>query len=217
MKFAKSLLEACLVAVTLSLPAAAADAEFDRLLDEVRATWATINYRTPEPQRVAAFEKLMTKSADFAKRYPSRPEALIWDGIVASTYAGARGGIGALTPAKLARTRFEQALEIDEKALDGSAHTSLGTLYHKVPGFPIAFGNDRKARTHLEQALAIAPAAIDANFFFAELLYDEGEYERALRHLETAKRAPPRPCCEIADAGRHAEIDALIRKVKDEL
>jgi Tfp pilus assembly protein PilF len=128
-----------------------------------------------------------------------------------------KGGLGALGPAKEARAKFEAALAMDENALEGSAHTSLGTLYHKVPGFPIAFGSDKKARMHLEKALKISPNAIDPNYFYGEFLYDEGEYAQALKHLETALKAPPRPGREIADAGRQQEIKALIAKTKKEM
>jgi tetratricopeptide (TPR) repeat protein len=201
----------------LGTGAARADAAFDTALSALRDGWAVANYRTPAAQREPAFEKLAAQAAALTTQYPQRPEALIWEGIVLSTYAGVKGGLGALGLAKTSRTRFEQALAIDEKAMDGSAHTSLGTLYHKVPGFPLAFGSDKKARVHLEKAIRLAPAAIDTNYFYAEFLYDEGAYAQALKHLETAAKAPPRPGREIADAGRRAEIDALTRKVRAEL
>jgi tetratricopeptide (TPR) repeat protein len=101
--------------------------------------------------------------------------------------------------------------------MDGSAYTSLGTLYHKMPGWPIAFGSDKKARQYLEKALQISPAAIDPNYFYGEFLYDDGDYADALRYLEIAQKAAPRPGREIADAGRQAEISALMAKVKKKL
>lgn len=198
-------------------PGARADDDFDAELKAVRDAWAVANYQVPKDQREAAFEKLMVRSAAFADKYPKRPEALIWDGIVQSTYAGVNGGLGAMGPAKRARAQFEAALALDDKALDGSAYTSLGTLYHKMPGWPIGFGSDKKARQYLEKALAISPAAIDPNYFYGEFLYDNGEYAEALRHLETAQKAPPRPGREIADAGRQAEIRDLIAKARKKL
>jgi tetratricopeptide (TPR) repeat protein len=159
----------------------------------------------------------MGQSAAFAAKYPKRAEALIWDGIVLSTYAGFNGGLGAMGPAKKSRQRFEAALAIDDTALDGSAYTSLGTLYHKMPGWPIGFGSDKKAREYLEKALQISPDAIDPNYFYGEFLYDNGDYANALRYLEIAQKAPPRPGREIADAGRQSEISALIAKTKKKL
>ena len=51
---------------------------------------------------------------------------------------------------------------------------SLGTLYHRVPGFSVGFGSDRKAKEYLEKAVAINPDGIDRNYFYGEFLYDEG-------------------------------------------
>lgn len=197
--------------------AALAQDDFDADLKAVRDAWAVTNYRTPENQKEAAFQKLMAQSTGFAAKYPKRPEALIWDGIVLSTYAGFNGGMGAMGPAKKSRERFEAALAIDDKAMDGSAYTSLGTLYHKMPGWPIAFGSDKKAKQYLLKALQISPAAIDPNYFYGEFLYDNGDYADALRYLEIAQKAPPRPGREIADAGRQAEISALMEKAKKKL
>ncbi|QOJ32291.1 MAG: hypothetical protein HRU81_09345 [Gammaproteobacteria bacterium] len=207
------------LAAMLVLPggAARADAAFDAEFDAVRDAWATARYQLPADQQEAAFKQLMARSAAFADHNPQRPEALIWDGIVQSTYAGVNGGLGALGPARRAKARFEAALAIDERALDGSACTSLGTLYHKVPGWPIGFGNDDKARQYLEKALAISPRGIDPNYFYGEFLYDEGDYAQALRYLEVAQQAPPRPGRELADSGRQAEISALIGKVRKKL
>ncbi len=212
-----SLLGALACLVVAGPPSARAQDTFDAEMNAVRDAWAIANYRTPQDQRLAAFDKVVAQAAALSAKYPKRPEALIWDGIVLSTYAGVKGGLGALGPAKQARARFEAALAIDEKALDGSAHTSIGTLYHKVPGFPIAFGSDKKARMHLEKALQFNPDGIDPNYFYGEFLFDEGEYGKALQHLEKALKAPPRPGREVADEGRRGEIRTLIAKTKKEM
>jgi len=137
---------------------------------------------------------------------------MVWHGIALSSQAGAKGGLGALSLAKQARSVLESSLKIDATALFGSAHTSLGTLYHKVPGFPIGFGDDKKARQHLEAALKLNPAGIDPNFFYAEFLLDKGETALAIKHLKIAQAAPAREGREIADAGRRQEIAVLLSK-----
>jgi len=206
---------ACLVAA--GAPFARAEDGLDADLAAVRDAWAVASYRTPEDRRLAAFEELRPEAAALSAKYPRRPEALIWEGIVLSSCAGARGGLGALGPAREAKARFEAALVLDENALGGAAHTSLGALYHKVPGFPIAFGSDAKARAHLEKALEINPNAIDPNYFYGELLFDEGDYARALEHLERALRAPPRPGREVADEGRRRQVEALLAKTRQKI
>jgi hypothetical protein len=70
---------------------------------------------------------------------------LIWEGIINSSWAGAIGGLGALGKVKAAKASLEQAMKLDPNALQGSAYTSLGTLYDQVPGWPIGFGDADKA------------------------------------------------------------------------
>jgi len=200
------------LALVASFGSVAAPAEFDTELLAIQTGWADANYLRDGEAKEAAFDHLEAQAAAFSARYPGRAEPLIWEGIVLSTAAGVKGGLGALGLAKQSRARLEAALKIDPDALQGSAYTSLGTLYHKVPGFPIGFGSDKKARELLEKAVTINPTGIDPNYFYGEFLYDEGEYPAAKQHLETALQAPPRPTRLSADEGRRREIRELLAK-----
>jgi len=207
-----------LFSATSSLAAPAADPAFDAELLSLQRAWAEVNYRIPPGDaRLLAFEQLEKRAEAFTNSHPERAEALIWEGIIESSFAGAKGGLGALSLAKEARGNLEKALKLDPAALDGSAYTSLGTLYYKVPGFPLGFGDDDKARELLQKALQLNPDGIDPNYFYGEFLADQGHYSEALQYLQRAASAPPRPGRESADQGRQAEITALITKVKHEL
>ena len=208
----------CTAALLAAGGARAQPAELDAELAEIQQAWAHANYEVPAGDaRLAALEALVARADAFAHRYPSRAEPLIWEGIVESTYAGAKGGLGALRHAKDALRHLEAARAIDPRALDGSAYTSIGTLYYKVPGFPLAFGDKDKARAYLEKALEIDPAGIDQNYFYADYLYEQGEYRRALHYAERAAHAPPRPSRASADRGRRQEIEALAEKARHKL
>jgi len=197
--------------------AAADDAAFNAELLSIQKAWAKVNYETPAGDaREQAFDQLEKRAEQFVQQNPGRAEALIWEAIVESSYAGAKGGLGALGLCKEARGNLEAAMAIDPDALEGSAYTSLGTLYYKVPGFPVGFGDHDKARKLLKKALEVNPNGIDPNYFYAEFLYEEGEYAQALQHLDRAAKAPPRPGRESADKGRRAEIAALAAKVRKE-
>lgn len=219
MRFVRAL---CLAAASAVLawqagPAVAAPADFDAELAAIQQDWAVANYKTSGSDQKRAFEALAQRAAAFSKANPGRAEPLVWEGIVLSTYAGAKGGLGALGLAKQSRARLEAAMKIDPKALDGSAYTSLGTLYFKVPGFPLGFGNHDEARRLLREALAINPEGIDPNYFYGELLFEEGEFAEALRYLEKALAASPRPQRQLADEGRRREIAALMARAKAKL
>lgn len=211
----KALIYAPLAATLLAFGVQAQTQSLDVGLAEVQSAWATANYATPagEP-KIAAFEALSKRADALAKAYPGRAEPLIWQGIVLSTYAGAKGGLGALGLAKRSRAALEAALKIDPDALQGSAYTSLGTLYYKVPGFPLGFGDKKKARQYLEHALAINPDGIDANYFYGEFLFAQDEYAQALAHLKKALAAPARPGRADADEGRRNEIRDLLATVQ---
>lgn len=192
-----------------SVRAASLDAD---LLD-IQQAWTRINYsQASAEQKATQFGDLAAKAATLSATQPRRAEPMVWHGIALSSQAGAKGGLGALSLAKQARSVLESSLKIDPTVLSGSAHTSLGTLYHKVPGFPIGFGDDKKARQHLEAALKLNPAGIDPNFFYAEFLLDKGETALAIKHLKIAQAAPAREGRETADAGRRQEIAALLIK-----
>lgn len=186
-------------------------------LHQLQTRWAEINYQTPEKQREEAFAKLVTQADAALASEPKAPELLIWRGIILSTEAGAKGGLGALGLVKEAKASLEQALAIDPQALAGSAYTSLGSLYYQVPGWPIGFGDDEKAEKMLTQSLAINPDGLDPNYFYGDFLQRQKRYEEARAALEKALAAKDRPGRELADKGRRAEATALLQQVESKL
>jgi len=106
-------------------------------------------------------------------------------------------------------------LAIDPKALDGSAYTSLGSLFYQVPGWPIGFGDDKKALEFLQKGLALNPDGIDPNYFYGDYLFRTGNYTEAEQALRKALQAPPREGRQLADEGRRKEVTELLEKVRD--
>ncbi len=193
---------------------AAVAAPVDDAVADLQHEWETIRYRTPTAQRAERFEALAGKAHKVAETFPNRAEPLIWNGIIVSTLAGAKGGLGALSLAKDAKAMYEQALRLNPNALDGSAYNSLAVLYYKVPSWPIGFGDKAKARELLDRAVAINPKGIDPNYFYGEYLVETGKPAEAITYFERSLAAPARPGREIADAGRRDEAKALLDKVR---
>lgn len=204
-----------LAAAFIGSPALWADVLSD--IAPLQQRWADINYQLDEDKREQAFTELVGTADQVVAANADKAEAYIWRGIIKSSLAGAKGGLGALGVAEESKADFEKALALDANALQGSAYTSLGVLYFKVPGWPIGFGSDKKAAELLTKALTINPQGIDPNYFYAELLADKRDYSKAMRYLEQAKQAPKRPGRESADAGRQQEIAMLMAKVAKKL
>jgi len=176
--------------------------------------WAQAYYTLPKEQKDRAFAKLEEEAALSVARNPGRAEPLIWSAIVESSHAKFAGGLHALDLIKQARAHLLEAEKIDATALNGSVYTSLGSLYAKAPGWPLSFGDKKKAAAYLKQALAVNPDGIDPNFFYGQLLIDTGDKAGGKVYLDRALQAPARPDRQDADAGRRAEIKEALNELE---
>lgn len=192
----------------LSIAAQAAD------VSKLQQRWAQIHYELPAKEQPKAYSLLATQARQLTEANPDSAPAHIWQGIILSSWAGAEGGLGALSKVKQAKAELEQALTLEPDALQGSAYTSLGVLYYQVPGWPIGFGDDDKAAELLQKALALNPDGIDSNYFWADYLIGQKRYADARTALLKAQAAPPRPGRELADKGRQQEIRALLNTLE---
>ncbi len=174
--------------------------------------WEVAKYQTTEKDREKAFKVLVKEAKSREQQHPDNAEVLVWEAIILSTYAGEKGGLGALSLVKKAKALLEKAEKIDANVLDGSIYTSLGSLYYQVPGWPPGFGDDDKAHDYLKKALALNPEGIDPNYFYGDFMLEEGEYQKAVDAFEKALTAPSRPDRPIADAGRKKEINIALTK-----
>ena len=177
---------ASLLALTCFLPPATLAAPVDDAVTELQRDWEVIRYQTPAAEREKRFEALATRAHQASESFPGRSEPLVWEGIVVSSLAGEKGGLGALGLVKQAKVIYERAIGIDGGALEGSAYNSLGVLYYKVPGWPVGFGDKAKAKELLLKALALNPKGIDPNFFYGEYLVETGHADEAVVYLERA-------------------------------
>ena len=206
---------ATLLFCLITLPAWAG---FPPELVSVRAEWARITYQLPEDQRGDAYEKLMQRARRISETHPGQATPLVWQAIITASLAGERGALsGALGYAKQARDLLDQASRLPDDGSRASLYTSLGSLYYQVPGWPIGFGDDDRARAYLQQALRLDPDGIDDNWFYADFLRDQGDYPGAVAALEHALQAAPRPDRPVADAGRRAAIKAALVTVRAQL
>lgn len=193
---------------------ALADQALDAEIISLQHNWAKANYQTAKDQQEPAFKALVEQAHQLSTRYPEASEVMIWEAITLSGYAKSMGPlhpVNALKAAEQARDLLLASIKNNPQALHGSAYTTLGSLYFRVPGWPIGFGDKKKAREYLEKALQLNPNGIDSNYFYADFLRAQGEYAEAVSYYQKALQAPARPGREDADAGRRQEAEEGLR------
>lgn len=199
--------------IAMALPAAA----FAGMPEDVKVindNWARISYQmNGSSHQTTALDKLAHVADVTVARYPGQAEPLLWQGIVVSEQANRANFFHKLGLATRARDILARAYAINPRAGNGGAAMSLGVLYYKVPGSPIGFGDKDRARKLLQQALALDPDGLDANYFWGDYLYDQGDKAGAKAALVKALRAPHDPTRAVWDAGRRGEVQALLRKI----
>ncbi len=183
-------------------------------LQEVQTSWAECQYHTPDKEfKQQCLNEVIQKNSDYLAQQPNDPELTVWLAINKSSLAGAKGGLGALSLVKEAKELLESVIDRAPQTLEGSAYTSLGSLYYQVPGWPIGFGNDKEAEKMLKKALEINPNGIDPNYFYADFLVQDGRKEEAKQYFNRALQASPRPNRPLADEGRRMEIQAKLKEL----
>lgn len=201
-----------------STPASASDnPAMDSQVGRIDGEWARIKYQVRDSSRqYVQLKALADQAAQVAARYPGRAEPLLWQGIVTSEEAAQASMFQKLGLARSARDLLERARAIDPKAARGGVLMSLGVLYYRVPGFPIGFGDTKKAKAYLQTALQMDPDGLDSNFFYADFLNAQGDKAGAKAHLVRALKAPASPDRPVWDSGRRAEARALLAKISRE-
>lgn len=212
----KTLLSLVLVFLSFSN---AAFAGMNEDIVQLQKSWEKLKYQTPAASQEKGFEELLEQSKTVSAQYPDQAEPLIWQGIIEATFAGVRNGISgqlaALSLVKNAKSSFDKAIKINDDALEGSAYTSLGSLYYQVPSWPISFGDNQKAKEYLTKGLELNPDGIDSNYFYGDYLYNAGDKSKAEKVLRKALQATPREGRAVADEGRKKEINDLLKKIAE--
>ena len=187
----------------------------DADIHAIELRWEHIKFdEDGSPNQFDDIDALAKTTAGLVQKYPNRVEPLIWEGIVTSEEAGMAGSLSAMGYAKNAKAILEQAYAKDPAALDAGAPTSLGVLYYRVPGWPLGFGDNDKARQLLAQAVSLAPNGMDANYFYADFLISQHDYAAAYKILRHALALPPQQNRPLWDKNRRAVIRELMAKTQ---
>ena len=164
---------------------ALADTMQDRV-SQIEESWADTTAVEPTPERKNVFLQLAEDISDVVTAFPGQAEPLILKSAILLTMAEDASSFVALGLVKQAKNLLSLAIDINPEAREGSALVTMGVLYYKVPGWPIAFGDNNEAEAYLLKALEVNPNGVTSNYFYAEFLIEQGKDELALNYLNKA-------------------------------
>ena len=183
-------------------------------VNHIRAGWEHISYEVRgSSTQTRQLDQLASQAAQLVARYPNQPEPLLWQGIVVSEQANRANILHQLGLARRAYGILQRAYAINPDAANGAVAMSMAVLLYKVFGAPIGFGDDARAGQLLRRALQLDADGLDANYFYADYLHDQGDDTGAARYARRALQAPHDANRPVWDAGRRREVNALLRAV----
>jgi tetratricopeptide (TPR) repeat protein len=185
---------------------------------DIANSWGHIKFEEEDTARqqkeIAA---LAERASALMKKYPGRAEPVIWKGVLLSEGASMANEDHSMFTARSlayeARDTLLEAEKIDPAALEAGAPASLGVLYYRVPSFPIGFGDTDLARKYLEEAVRNAPNGMDANYFYGDFLYNQGDYAGAQRVWKHALTIPVNTERPVWDKARRQVIQENLAKL----
>lgn len=189
-----------LVAFTLLFAPALFASELTTSINNLESAWAQVYYQPNESLQRQTYPKLLSQAEELVKRYPYAAEPKIWLATIVATNAAFESSLTALSTLEKAKALLEQSIEQNPNALEGAAFVTLGTLYYMVPGWPVSFGDNQIAEQMLQTSLKINPNGIDANYFYADYLLQQGRDAEALTFFNRAIQSPVRKNQAFADS-----------------
>ena len=86
---------------------------------------------------------------------------------------------------------FNHSLKLDESYFYGAPLRSAGLFYHKIPGWPISKGDNRKALAYLEKSLHYGPEFYLNHLYISWVYKALGNNDKFRYHLEWIIDANP--------------------------
>ncbi len=185
-------------------------------LQSIESEWASIYYSTPKQKRWPEYCRLLDRTTNLSKQHPKNAEPIIWEAIVKASNADHQDAVSALEAIHEARDLLLRAIEINPKAMSGSAYVTLGTLYYKVPKWPIGFGDEATAQKMLQTALKINPNGIDSNYFYGDFLLSNNKFNEAEKYFKRAIAISARTEQFYADNQLKEEAKLALKNTKEQ-
>lgn len=187
-----------------------------KTLQKIEQDWAVTYYGTAKAKQAEAYQHLIEQAKQTLQQYPTNTEAMFCLAMIKASMAEHEGIISALDTVIEAKDLLTKIIELNPNTMNGSAYVILGTLYYRVPAWPIAFGDHQQAEKLLQTALTINPNGIDSNYFYAKFLLANDKIEAAKRYFAKALAAPIRPEQPYADQQLKEEAKHVLQKLAEQ-
>jgi tetratricopeptide (TPR) repeat protein len=182
-------------------------------LNSIESEWASIYYGLPRAKQPAAYPVLLDKTEQLITQYPNDARVIYWHALIKVASADYKNPVAALHTIHEVRDLLTKAIAINPQVMNGAAYVVLGTLYDKVPPWPIGFGNDNTAKSMLETALKINPNGIASNYFYGQFLSRHDNIPAAKVYFDKALAAPIRPNQVYADQQMKLKVEHALKKM----
>lgn len=144
-----------------------------------------------KPLRAAFAEEGMSAARAAVKADPKSAPGFYYLALNVGQLASTKT-LGALGLVKDMESHLLTARRLDKTFDYGGPDRTLGLLYRDTPGWPLSVGSRKKARRHLEQALAIAPEYFENHLNLLETLLDRHEHAAARAAAFAARKILPK-------------------------
>jgi hypothetical protein len=141
-----------------------------------------------------------------------RVEGHFWLGVNLALLAQLENPLSALKIAWRARRALACAVHIDAAYHAAGPLRVLARLQHKLPRF--LGGGSTRARANFEKAIYLAPTNTVTRIYFAEMLLEQNELERARRELEAIINAPHDPAWAFEATRDKLLAREMMKKIK---
>jgi len=185
----------------------------DDALNSIESEWAIVHYSLPKAKQQIAYPALLDKIKPLMEQYPNDAGVIYWQALVKASYANFQNPVAALQAVHEVRDLLTKAIAINPRVMNGAAYIVLGTLYDKVPSWPIGFGDDNTAKSLLESALKINPNGLVSNYFYGQFLLAHDDEQAAERYFNKALVAPIRADQIYADQQMRHNVERELKKL----
>ncbi len=161
----------------------------EKSLARIESEWFSLDDSLSKSQQKKQLQALAKQAAHLSESYPDKAEPQIVQACLLLTIANLNNPFSALSLVDRAKKLLMSAIDIDPDARYGSAVYTLGTLYFKLPGWPISFGNDEKAEKMLQMAIKRIPDSVGGHYFYGQYLLEKDRAHEAETHFRKAIQA----------------------------